>query len=101
MDIKLLQLVIQCMCHLYMYWYNRYWSGLYSRFNELAHSREFAEEEMSSIAQQNVCFDSHISYLIKVSSNYCLPLGSTVCIQIFEGHKFHESVFDLFTILFS
>lgn len=55
---------------------NRYWSGLYSRFNELAHPREFAEEKMLSIAQQNICFDSHITYLTKVCSIYCPPLGS-------------------------
>lgn len=39
---------------------------MYNRFNEAAHPRELVEEKVSCVSQQNVCLDSHISYLTKV-----------------------------------
>ena len=66
---------------------NRYWTGLYNRFNEAAHPRELVEEKVSCVTQQNVCLDSHISHITKVriswisGSSYIRLPSIVLCLQ--------------------
>jgi len=64
---------------------------MYNRFNEAAHPRELVEEKVSCVTQQNVCLDSHISYLTKVYiygssmvhvfNNFAQPEEGIMCCQ--------------------